>query len=208
MKKRHLLFVSTLLLINHILTAQSVSLSIGWYHNINRAEPTGQSLWESAYLSQRPLGSIEVYFSDLINNPEKFHRSGLRIQGFSINSKPVYPSKVSYASQDGTRYGMFVILWNFQRKVIYRDRSFGMLAVAPGLAFFSDDNDKYSDTIFVNLPNVKFAFNGGFDYYYKIDEKSAFRIAIKYTQVFSDNIDTYPFSSGPSIEAGFIFGKL
>lgn len=208
MKKRHLLFVSTLLLINHILTAQSVSLSIGWYHNINRAEPPGQSLWESAYLSQRPLGSIEVYFSDLINNPEKFHRSGLRIQGVSIKSRPVYPSKVNYARQNGTHYGMFMMLWNIQRKVIYLDRSFGMLTIAPGLAFFSEDNNDYSDTVLGGLPITRFAFNGGFDYYYKFDEKSAFRIAIKYTQVFSDNIDTYPFSSGPSIEAGFIYGKL
>ncbi len=207
MRIQKLLLIIVLCFGGNKMFAQSLSVSVGWYQIINRADGPEVSFFQRSTLHQKVFASMELYFSEFYNS-NKNYRFGLRLQGVKIHSSPVYPSEVNFASRDGVDYGLFSFLLNYQRKIVYVENNFVVLNVAPGITFFSTDIVNYRESGFGNLPDAKFSVTSGLDYIYRFNEQLALKLGGKFTFVFSENSDIYPFSSGPSIEIGLVFGKL
>jgi len=187
--------------------AQSLSVGVGWYQIVNRAGGPEKDFFKRSSLHQKIFFSLELYFREFFNT-DKNYRFGLRFQGVKIHRQPVYPSEVNLASRDGVDYGLFSFLLNYQRKIVYVENDFVVLNVAPGITLFSTDIVNYRESGFGSLPDTKFSVIGGLDYIYRFNEQLGFKIGGEFTYLFSENSEIYPFSSGPSIEIGLVFGKL
>lgn len=198
-----------LIIISSEMMGQSLSLNAGWYGNIHRGEAPGDDLASRSTLHHKLFGSIELYFSELLDS-DRFYRIGIRVQGTQIIAKPLNPSNENLANREGIDYKMGSLLLNYQRKLVYKEPVYVLLNLSSGFTFFSSElrsGFNYSDTFLGNLPDTKFTLNGGFDYIVKLEEKIAVRLGARYTYFTGKNEEIYPFSPGPSIEIGLLFGN-